>query len=302
MKQVDKRKCSVIVDPIRYDDGDDWRIIDLRPDGCDCIPVLGRSSFKAVRRGVQLHVHPGHIEISLCFKGNIRYETENGECQLLPGYLFVSKPDEPHRRCNNPKGMCLYRLLFKIPKKGSAILGLTPRESSLISRGLLEFPYMLCPSSQRVRTAFERLFKLYDSEKSGTPMRRLAMKSAALELLLALIELPKLPPSPHGRSNAKIKAIVARMEDSPEEEFWVEDMAAEAALSTVAFIDAFKRVTGLTPHAYLLDVRVKRARVDLSNPKLSVAAVASRYRFPSSQHFATVFKRITGISPSMCRV
>jgi hypothetical protein len=42
-------------------------------------------------------------------------------------------------------------------------------------------------------------------------------------------------------------------------------------------------------------------RVDLSNPKLSVAAIASRYRFPSPQHFATVFKRITGISPSKCR-
>ena len=301
MSSLPNKKAGFVVEPIRYDDGDDWRIIDLRPDGCDCIPVLGRSSFKAVRRGVQLHVHPGHVEISLCLKGNIRYETGDGECQVLPGCLFVSKPGEPHRRCNNPKGMCLYRLLFKIPRKGSSILGLTPQESSLVSRGLVDFPYMICPSSQRVRIAFERLFKLYDSQERGTQMRRLVMKSAALELLLALIELPKLPPSPLGRPNAKIKAIVARMEDSPEEEFSVENMAAEAALSTVAFIDAFKRATGLTPHAYLLDVRVKRARADLSNPKLSVAAVASRYRFPSPQHFATVFKRITGISPSMCR-
>ncbi|MBQ3098625.1 MAG: helix-turn-helix transcriptional regulator, partial [Kiritimatiellae bacterium] len=162
-------------------------------------------------------------------------------------------------------------------------------------------PYMICPSSQRVHVAFERLFKLYDSEARGTTMRRLTMKSAALELLLALIELPKLPPSHHGRPNSRVKAIISRMESSPESEFSVEDMAAEAALSTVAFIDAFKRATGLTPHAYLLDVRVKRARADLANPKLSVAAIASRYRFPSAQHFATVFKRITGISPTMCR-
>ena len=119
MSRLPSKKAGFVVEPIRYDDGDDWRIIDLRPDGCDCIPVLGRSSFKAVRRGVQ--------------------------------------------------------------------------------------------SSQRVRIAFERLFKLYDSEKFGTPMRRLAMKSAALELLLALIELPKLPPSSdsllQSRSYFEVKAI-----------------------------------------------------------------------------------------------
>ena len=301
MSRLPNKRDGVDVEPIRYDDGDDWRIIDLRPDGCDCIPVLASSSFRSLRNGVDLHIHPEHVEISLCLKGNIRYDTANGECQILPGQLFVSKPGEPHRRCNNPKGMRLYRLLFKMPKKGSSILGLTPRESSLISRGLLAFPYMICPSSQRVRVAFERLFRLYDQEERGTLMRRLAMKSAALELLLALIELPKLPPSPHGRPNSKVKTIIARMETTPEAEFLVEDMASEAALSTVAFIDAFKRATGLTPHAYLLDVRVKRARADLANPKLSVAAIASRYRFPSPQHFATVFKRITGISPSMCR-
>ena len=140
-----------------------------------------------------MHVHPGIVEICLCLKGNICYETTEGEYQVLPGRLFISKPDEPHRRCNNPKGMLLYRLLFSIPRRNVSILGLNKTESQLLAKGIAKFPFRLCPSSPRVRMAFERLFSLYDIEMRNSPMRRMSMKVAALELLLALLELPKLP-------------------------------------------------------------------------------------------------------------
>jgi AraC-like DNA-binding protein len=294
-------KKAFVVEPISYHDGKEWRIVDLRPDGVDCIPLLASGSFNSVRSGVDMHIHPGHVEICLYLKGNVRYETTEGEIQVLPDRIFVSKPNELHRRCNNPKGMLAYRILFAPPGPGGTILGLSVRESAALSRGITEFPFRLCPSSARVRAAFERLLSLYESEKRGTVLRRLKMKSAALELLLSLAELPGLPPSPHGRPNAKVKAIVKRMEDEPERNYPVEELAAEAALSTVAFTDAFKRATGFTPHAYLIDVRIRRARELLANSAISVSAVANRFRFPSPQHFATVFRRITGFSPSECR-
>ena len=87
------------------------------------------------------------------------------------------------------------------------------------------------------------------------------------------------------------------MRSAPVEDFPVDALAREAGLSTVAFFDAFKRATGLPPHAFLLDVRVKAAAKDLENPALSVAEVARRYRFSSPQHFATAFKRIMGRPP-----
>ena len=290
-------KAQVVIDRIKYDDGKDWRIVDLRPDGCDCVPLLGRCSFKSVRDGAAMHVHPGHMEITLCLKGNIRYETLGGECQILPGNILVSQPGEPHRRCNNPKGMLLYRLRVALPGKGETVLGLDTSESRMLIRRISSFPKGPVPSSARIRAAFDRLFLLYDSERRGTVMRRLKMRSAMVELLLAMIELPGLPPSPYGRENAKVQSIISRMDSCPERDYPVEELAAEAALSEVAFTDAFKRATGLTPHAYLLDIRVKRARVDLANPKLSMTAIANRYRFSSPQHFSTVFKRIVGMSP-----
>ena len=91
------------------------------------------------------------------------------------------------------------------------------------------------------------------------------------------------------------------MNDHPELDFPIERISAEAALSSGVFTDAFKRATGLTPHAYLIDVRVRRAREDLVNGSESIGAIAKRYRFPTARHFATVFKRIIGMTPRQSR-
>ncbi len=123
-------------------------------------------------------------------------------------------------------------------------------------------------------------------------------KSAALELFVALTEAPSIAPSAKGRPNGKLKAVIAQMEAHPERDYPVERIAAEAAMSPVLFTDAFKRATGLTPHAFLLDVRVARAREELTRSGRSIAAVAERYHFPSARHFATMFRRIVGMSPS----
>ena len=102
-------------EPIFYEDGKDWRIVDLRPHGVDCVPLFAFGNFGAVRPGAKLHVHSGCVEACLCLKGNVRYETDGMMYPVLPGHVFISRPDEPHRRCDNPKGMMLYRLLFRLP-------------------------------------------------------------------------------------------------------------------------------------------------------------------------------------------
>ena len=90
------------------------------------------------------------------------------------------------------------------------------------------------------------------------------------------------------------------MRQRPEADYPLEALARRAALSTVAFNDAFKRATGLPPHAFLLDLRVKAAAKDLRSREVSVAEVAKHYGFSSPQHFATAFKRIMGVSPRRC--
>ena len=261
-----------------------------------CIPVLGLSNFQSVRTGTEEHVHPGCVEVSLCVRGNLMFESFGVCYPFLPGTVFVSQPTEPHRMRHNPKGLMLYRILFKVPGEGEDVLGLPPDESRWIVRQMTHFPLRLFPATARVKSAFERLFEVYDTAGRRSTARRLKMRSAALELLLALVEAPQAPASPKGRRNPRVDALVARMQSAPEQDYPLEAMAREAALSTVALNEAFKRATGLPPHAFLLDCRLKKG-CELLRAGESVGAVATRLGFSSSRHFATALKRATGRSP-----
>lgn len=289
---------AVKAEPIFYEDGTDWRIVDLRPHGVDCIPLFAFGNFGAVRPGAELHVHPGCIEVCLCLKGNVRYEADGIVYPVLPGHVFISRPDEPHRRCDNPKGMMLYRLLFRLPPKSGRVLGLSRRESAYVAQALLRLPLRLFHATARLRTAFVRLFAVFDAPTVDRTVHRLEMRTAATELLLALVEAPHAPHSAKGRPNAKVKAIVRRIAEHPEADYPVATLAAEASLSPFAFTEAFKCGTGLTPHAYLIDQRVRRAAADLAQRRVNIAFVAEKWRFSSPQHMAAAFKRVLGVTPS----
>ena len=286
------------IEPIFYEDGDDWRIVDLRPHGVDCIPLFAFGNFGAVRPGARPHVHPGHIEVCLCLRGNLRYESDGMVYPVLPGHVFISRPNEPHRRCDNPKGMMLYRLLFAIPRSGGRMLGMSANESSHIVRSLETVPTRLFHATPRLRSAFVRLFTVFDAPCGDELVHRLEMRNAATELMLALVEAPLAPHSAKGRPTSKVRKIAERMSEHPENDYPVAALAAEVSLSPYAFTEAFKQATGLTPHAYLIDRRVRRAADDLKGGLGAVSVVADRWRFSSSQHMAITFKRILGVSPN----
>ena len=294
----DVRRCGCgSADPIVYENGRERRTLDLRPDGVECIPLLSLSNFRSMRTGTEDHVHPGCVEISLCLRGNLMFESFGVSYPFLPGMVFVSQPEEIHRMRHNPKGLMLNRILFSVPRSGETVLDLSPEESSWLVKQLTHFPVRLFPATERIKSAFARLFEVYDMGEGRSASRRLKMKAATLELLIAIVEAPHAPASPKGKHNPKVNAVVEEMRRHPEADYPLEVLARCAALSTVAFNDAFKRATGLPPHAFLLDLRVKAAARDLENPGVMVADVAKRYGFSSAQHFATAFKRITGVSP-----
>ena len=287
----------MIVYPNDYEDRPGRRVLDLRPHGVDCIPVLGLSNFRMIHPGTDYHVHPGCIEISLCVRGNLAFETEEKSYPFLPGSIFVSTDREPHRMRHNPKGLMLYRILFALPRPGKRILGLTAPETEWIVRSLTHLPKRLFKSTAKVRDAFETLFTAYDSERLAA-IRSVKLKSATLELLIAVIEAARLLPA---KAPDRIASIMKRMREHPDREYAIDTLAEEASLSPSALSETFKRAAGLPPHAYLIDCRIRRAQALLADGNLSIKAISDMLRFSSTQHFATTFKKITGSSPSEIR-
>lgn len=68
-------------------------------------------------------------------------------------------------------------------------------------------------------------------------------------------------------------------------------------LSSFHFLRLFKRCYGRTPHQYLTEKRIQKAK-DLLRSDLSVTETCYQIGFESPTSFAAVFKKYVGTSPS----
>jgi AraC family transcriptional regulator len=99
----------------------------------------------------------------------------------------------------------------------------------------------------------------------------------------------------------KLKQITDWIDTHLDEEFDLEQLAGRAGLSKFHFHRLFKSATGMSPGKYQLTARMKEARQRLRETKQSVVAVALDLGFSSPSHFAQVFRRETGQTPSEYR-
>jgi AraC-like DNA-binding protein len=63
----------------------------------------------------------------------------------------------------------------------------------------------------------------------------------------------------------------------------------------------FKREVGIPPAEYVIRCKIAVARTRLAQSDATITRVAMDLGFPSSQFFATVFRRFTGRKPSALR-
>lgn len=81
----------------------------------------------------------------------------------------------------------------------------------------------------------------------------------------------------------------------------IEDMCRTVHVTPFHFIRLFKEKTGMTPHEYLLNVRINNAMDIIKKYEYPISEVAKMCGFVNAGHFSSVFKRMTGISPSEFR-
>ncbi|NLS18830.1 helix-turn-helix transcriptional regulator [Rhizobium sp. P40RR-XXII] len=84
-------------------------------------------------------------------------------------------------------------------------------------------------------------------------------------------------------------------------ELSVSEIAAAAGLSANHFSQGFKKVTGVTPHQWLMHARVEAAKDLLRGSESSLKVIAEACGFVDQSHFTKVFSRETGMTPAVWR-
>jgi len=144
------------------------------------------------------------------------------------------------------------------------------------------------------------------SVDEADPPSRLEMEARALlitERLLRRYHMGSMPVDLAGkraidwRIRRSLEEIEARLAD----DIGLIELAAAVGLSPSHYATLFRTATGMPPHAWLVKRRVERACELLLNPHSSITDIAFALGFPSSQHFATTFRKHIGASPSEWR-
>jgi len=85
--------------------------------------------------------------------------------------------------------------------------------------------------------------------------------------------------------------------DNLDRDISLEELAALAKLSPTHFCRSFTRSLGMPPHQYQVRQRVEHAKQLLAEPDRTITEVAIAAGYSASSNFATVFRRVTGVSP-----
>lgn len=102
-------------------------------------------------------------------------------------------------------------------------------------------------------------------------------------------------------SRRVLERVLECIEASIESGVSLHALATECGLSRAYFSSAFRQATGVSPHRYLTQRRLLRARELLRDSALSIAHVALRCGFSSQAHFTEYFRREVGATPSEFR-
>jgi AraC family transcriptional regulator len=162
-------------------------------------------------------------------------------------------------------------------------------------------------SSNVVDSRVAALVTTLNAERvAGFPTGQLFLDSVEHALAVGLAEgyavrRPSQRSYRGGLSPAHLRRVTDLVHAKMEEELTLREMAQSVELSISHFSEMFRTSTGQTPHQFVLRQRVERAKEMLCAAETRVLDVAIACGFKTQQHFARVFRRLSGVSPTEYR-
>lgn len=169
----------------------------------------------------------------------------------------------------------------------------------LTDLGINEITIFNMGKSTAFEDAFEKMMLEYSLKKTGHEYYCAALLLQLLTVISRKHELSKIHID--RESEKRVNHALELMYRNISTDLSVDDMAKECCLSAGHFSHIFKDVVGVSPHSYMIFLRMEKARDLLLGTQLSIREVGEAVGCPDQNYFSRLFKKHTGMSPSEFR-
>lgn len=261
-----------------------WR--EPRYDGLECLNARFR------RHAYVPHTHETYV-LGVLTGGVEVFRYRGVEHRAVAGHIALLDPDEVHDGRPDGEGFA-YRMFYPsvalVRRELAEAFG-RPVPAPVFRDAVVDDPAL-----------FAALNGLHAAlERPGCPALASDVALAACFAAAARRHGALTAEAPRaGREPAAIRRARDYLDANLAENVALEDLATAAGLSRYHLVRSFRAALGITPHAYLVDRRVRLAKRLLVGGE-PLAGVAAACGFFDQAHFTRVFKGRTGVTPGQYR-
>ena len=225
--------------------------------------------------------------IAMVLAGSFQYRSRTGRDLMMPGSLMLGSAGQTFE-CSHEHGHGDRCIAFSYTPEFFDRM-----EAAPVFRALRLPPIRaLSPIIARVAASA--------ADGSGTCWEELGIQLAGQVVELDRgISTETANPSPG--AIARVARLVRAIEQDGSRRYELRALARETRLSPYHFLRTFEAVTGVTPHQYLLRMRLRQAALRLSGEKSKIVDIALDAGFGDVSNFNRMFRAEFGVSPGIWR-
>ncbi|MEV4566554.1 AraC family transcriptional regulator [Nonomuraea sp. NPDC049419] len=251
------------------------------------VPETDLLKARYVTHRFSRHVHDGYA-IGLIVSGVEEFDYRGTLLRAGAGEVVLVNPESVHTGHAGAPGGWAYRMLYPSIEAVAAIA----RELGGPG-GTPHFP------RQVVRDAdvAALLRRAHQAAEQGDALAASTLSRTLFARLLTRHSAPKPPAALPGEGRMAVRAALDLLHESLLDPPTLDGLAEAVGARPFPLLRAFKAATGLPPHAYLISLRVAKAR-HLLLSGMPPAQVAAESGFTDQAHLSRHFKRIVGVPPA----
>lgn len=238
-----------------------------------------------------LHSH-AEFSVGLIQGGRSVYRNGSEAWAVGPGDLVLMNPGAVHAcQASESEQPWAYSMLYVDPVW---LAGLQQPEAA----GLRALRPVLLRERADLVTAFRRLLHSLDGPE---PFEREQLCLDFFSALLAAAGDPAPAEAPARAHDRRLRRAIELLQARYAEPLRLDELARAAGLSPNQLTRVFRAGTGLTPHAYLTDLRLQRSRALLRRSDMPLAEVAAATGFADQAHWQRHWLRRHACTPGAYR-